>query len=136
MKNIRRSTRYYRTFITYYFLSMRGSFTRTFWCFDLSRSILRVAIQQPRIIDISVFRFPLFSINHGVGLIMVFLAATKHKDLSRFLYDLSLRKGGNHIPILNYRQKGDVKRSHYSLWNNKFLSRNSQGLQIDGKLYV
>lgn len=67
---------------------------------------------------------------------MVFLAATKHKDLSRFLYDLSLRKGGNHIPILNYRQKGDVKRSHYSLWNNKFLSRNSQGLQIDGKLYV
>lgn len=135
MKNIRRSTRYYRTFITY-FLSVRGSFTRTFWRFDLSRSILRVAIQQPRIIDISVFRFPLFSINHGVGLIMVFLAATKHKDLSRFLYDLSLRKGGNHIPILNYRQKGDVKRSHYSLWNNKFLSRNSQGLQIDGKLYV
>lgn len=47
--------------------------------FDLSRSILRVAIQ--RIIDISVSRFPLFSINHGVRLIMTFFATTKHKDL-------------------------------------------------------
>lgn len=64
--------------------------------FDLSRSILRVAIQ--RIIDISVSRFPLFSINHGVRLIMTFFATTKHKDLRPLFVRLFPQEGRKSHP--------------------------------------